>query len=206
MTREYDEQRWRYNAKDCCYTYECMEAIDALLAARKLTAPYRFQMRMWRPVLRTMIRGIRIDTIRASSMRKELSDYASRYLQEVEQMVGGPLNPNSTPQMREFFYEALGLPRQFTRGKTKTLTCNDEALEKLGKKEPVVRPITRRIAEIRSCKTIISNALKPALGYDGRMRSSLNLAGTGTFRLSSSTDAFGSGMNLENIPKGDSDE
>jgi DNA polymerase-1 len=37
------------------------------------------------------------------------------------------------------------------------------------------------------------------------MRCSYNIAGTETFRLSSSQDAFDSGMNLQNIPKGGGD-
>jgi DNA polymerase I-like protein with 3'-5' exonuclease and polymerase domains len=35
------------------------------------------------------------------------------------------------------------------------------------------------------------------------MRCTYNLAGTETFRFSSSEDAFGFGTNLQNIPKGD---
>ena len=42
------------------------------------------------------------------------------------------------------------------------------------------------------------------LGYDGRMRCSFKITGTETYRFASSKDVFGSGMNLQNIPKGDS--
>ena len=38
---------------------------------------------------------------------------------------------------------------------------------------------------------------------DGRMRTQYMLPGTDTFRLASKKDAFGYGMNLQNITKGD---
>lgn len=198
-----EDKYWRYNCEDCVRTLECHYALQDVITRMDLQRPYAFQMRMWGPVLRMMIRGVPVDREVQQSMRKELSTHAQTCLSEIEQMVGRPLNPRSAPQMQGFFYEEMGLPRQFTRGKVKAVTCNDEALSALAKREPLVRPITTRIAEYRSCETLLSNALKPALGWDGAMHSSFNIAGTVTYRLSSSTDAFGSGMNLQNITSGE---
>jgi DNA polymerase I-like protein with 3'-5' exonuclease and polymerase domains len=135
-------------------------------------------------------------------MLKELKDHAHTLEKEIHEMVGWPLNPKSPKQMQKFFYEELGLPPIIKRG-TKTVSCDDEALDKIAAKEIIVRPIVSRIKEFRSCETLASNALKATgIGYDGRIHCSYNITGTITFRFSSSTDAFGSGMNLQNITSG----
>lgn len=199
-----DEERyWRYNCEDCVRTLECHLALQGVVHRMGLDDPYAFQMSMWRPCLNMMIRGVDISDTFYQRTKAELASHAKTRQIHVEYMVGHSLNPRSNPQMQRFFYEEMGLPRQFTRGKTKAITCNDEALAKLAKKEPIVKPICVAIQEIRSCAQLLSNALKPAVGWDGKMHSSFNPAGTTTFRLSSSTDAFGSGMNLQNITSGD---
>lgn len=201
-----EEQYWRYNCEDCVRTLECHHVLQRTIKSMGLTDQYAFQMRMWKPCLKMMIRGIPIDRDLQQSMKQELNDHASTCLREVNYMVGWEINPRSNPQMQRFFYAEMGCPKQYSRGKEKHVTCNDEALAVLGKREPIVRPITSRISQYRSCKTLVSNALKGAIGWDGAMHSSFNLAGTVSFRLSSATDAFGSGMNLENITAGDPDD
>jgi DNA polymerase I-like protein with 3'-5' exonuclease and polymerase domains len=168
-----------------------------------LREPHDFQQSLFGPVLRTMARGVRVDKEARTRMLRELKDHAHQLETEVHEMVGYPLNPKSPKQMQHFFYEEMGLAPQRKR-KTKALSCDDEALEKLAAKEILVRPIVTRIKEFRSCETLASNALKAnAIGYDGRIHCSYNITGTITFRFSSSTDAFGSGMNLQNITSGD---
>jgi uracil-DNA glycosylase len=205
-----DEERyWRYNCEDCIRTLECDTALQSLVDHKGLREQHDFQMKMWTPVLKMMIKGVKVDKARYTRMRKELLEYAELCQKEVDLMVGYPINPRSPAQMQRFFYEELGLPKQLKRGTGKgtfAVSCDDEALSNLAAKEPLVRPIVERIAAYRSCQTIASNALKTgALGPDGRMRSSFNIAGTYTFRLSSAEDAFGSGLNLENITKGEED-
>ena len=60
---------------------------------------------------------------------------------------------------------------------------------------------------MRSLGVFLSTFVNAPLDVDGRMRCSFNIAGTETYRFSSSKNAFGSGMNMQNIPKGgESDE
>lgn len=199
-----DEERyWRYNCEDCVRTLECHHALQRVVHRLGLDSQYAFQMSMWRPCLDMMIQGVDVNNDFYQQTVKELRAHASNRQAQVNYMVGHELNVRSPAQMQRFFYEEMGLPHQFTRGKTKSVTCNDEALAKLAKKEPLVAPICRAIAEIRSCETLLSNALKPALGWDGKMHSSFNIGGTTTLRLASREDAFGSGMNLQNVTSGD---
>ena len=86
--------------------------------------------------------------------------------------------------------------------KTGTITLNDEALQKMAQREPMLRPLVRRITEHRSLGVFLSTFVGARLDKDQRLRCSYNIAGTETFRLSSSANAFDSGLNLQNIPKG----
>jgi hypothetical protein len=95
-----------------------------------------------------------------------------------------------------------GLPVIKNR-KTKQPTCNAEALGKLAEKFPLIKPLTDLIEEKRSLGVFLSTFCMMPLDTDGRMRCSYNVAGTETFRLSSSENAFGSGGNLQNVPKGE---
>jgi DNA polymerase-1 len=104
--------------------------------------------------------------------------------------------------MQEFCYGEMGLPPQRNR-KSGNLSCDDKSLEKLARREPIFRPIYQRISELRSLGVFRSTFVQMRLDHDGRVRCSYNIAGTETFRYSSSEDAFGFGGNLQNIPAGD---
>lgn len=197
-----EDKYWAYNCEDCIRTYEADHVLQNVVDRMGLRGPHDFQQSLFGPVLRTMARGVRVDNEARARMLKELKDHAKTLQLEIEEMVGYPLNVKSPKQMQVFLYEEMGVAPIRNR-KTKALSCDDEALEKIGRKEMFLRPILDRIAEFRSCETLASNALKAhAIGYDGRIHCSYNITGTVTFRFSSSTDAFGSGMNLQNITSG----
>lgn len=198
-----EDQYWRYNCEDCIRTYECDEVLQGVVDKMGLRGPHDFQQSLFGPVLRTMARGVRVDTERRKAMLHDLKSHATQLEREVTEMVGYPLNPKSPKQMQHFFYKEMGCAPIINR-KTKSPSCDDEALSKIAERTPYLAPIIARIAEFRSCETLASNALKAsAIGYDGRIHCSYNINGTITFRFSSSTDAFGSGMNLQNITSGD---
>lgn len=197
-----EDKYWAYNCEDCIRTFECDTVLQQVVDRVGVRGPHDFQQSLFGPVLRTMARGVRHDPERRAAMLKELKDHARQLEAEITEMVGYHLNPKSPKQMQKFFYEEIGLAPVIKRG-TKKVSCDDEALDKLAAKEPIVRPIVTRIQEFRSCETLASNALKAsAVGWDGRIHCSYNITGTITFRFSSSTDAFGSGMNLQNITDG----
>lgn len=201
-----EDKYWTYNCEDCVRTYEAYVELQRVVDRMGLRGPHNFQQALFYPVLRTMVRGVRIDATRQKAMRKKLKDHADACLALITSLVGHELNPKSPKQMCTFFYEELGLPVQKDR-KTKSPTANDAALDTFHLKVPYLRPLIEAIKEYRSCETVASNALKAsAVGFDGRMHCSYNVTGTVTFRFSSREDAFGSGMNLQNITAGDGDD
>lgn len=199
-----EDTYWVYNCKDCVTEFEIALTLDPMIKRMGQEEPYKFQMAQFMPVLRMMLRGVHVNVVRKEELTMELLDAIADRKQWLTDVVGHVLNPQSPKQMKEFFYEEMGLPMQKVR-KTGRPTTNYEALETLAKKEPLIKPVTDCISELRSLGVFLSTFVKAPLGEDGRLRSSYNIAGTETFRWSSSKDAFGTGLNLQNIPKGTED-
>lgn len=197
---------WVYNCKDAVYTFEINQVLLPQIEAQGKTSIYTFQMQLWWSVLRMMLRGVRIDL----NYRKKLSGDLFNEIQTRESWITSvcahPLNPRSPKQMQKFFYDDLRLPVQRSRKGARSITTDDEALTKLATLEPVVAPICNSIRELRSLGVFLSTFVCASLGEDMRMRCSFNPAGTETYRFNSSKDAFDSGTNLQNVPKGDEEE
>jgi uracil-DNA glycosylase family 4 len=200
-----EEQLWVYNCKDAVITYEVAETLDSALDKMQLREQYTFQMELWWHTLHMMLRGIAVNKEAKNKLGGELLEAIMERDNEITAILGHPLNPRSPKQMQALFYHDLGMPVQYNR-KTRRPSLDEEALQAIARKEPLLRDLIRRIVEVRSIGVIRSTFVEAREDSDGRMRSSFNPAGTETFRFSSSTDAFGSGANLENIPRGLEDE
>lgn len=201
-----EDQLWRYNCEDCVRTFEVWQGEDRAIQALtphwpKLPEVHAFQQRLFYPVLRTMNRGIRSDQAKRGEFAMTLMDEIAKREQWFIDVLGQPVNPKSPKQMQDLFYGALGQKPIFNR-KTGSITCDDEALNKIADREPLLRPLVRRILEHRSLNVFLSTFVNAPLDVDGRIRCSFNIAGTETYRFSSSQNAFGSGLNLQNIPVG----
>lgn len=196
-----EEQLWSYNCEDCVRTFEVAETHARNIEVLGLSEVNDFQHTMFWLVLDTVIRGVRFDAKHRSAFALMLSDEIAAREQWFIDVLGHPLKPRSGPQMKKLFYEDLNLPVQRNR-KTGAPSLDDESLNKLAAKEPLILPIVRKISEYRSLGVFLSTFVNAPLDRDNRMRCSYNVAGTETFRLSSSENAFGSGTNLQNIPKG----
>ena len=109
---------------------------------------------------------------------------------------------NSPTFSMDIFYRQLGI-QPVLHKKTKKSTLNVTSFETLKKRAPWATPIFDSLEKIRSIGVFISHFLDMPLSPDGRIRTSFNIAGTDTFRWSSSSNPFGEGTNLQNIPKGD---
>ena len=196
-----EDQLWAYNCKDCVYTYEVDEGQQSAVAAMRLQSVHDFQQSLFHPVLRTMDKGIRIDTSSRANFAMELMDEIAKREQWFIDELGHSINPKSPKQMSELFYQALGQKPVINR-KTGSASCDDESLRKVAEREPLLRPLVDKISEYRSLGVFLSTFVNAPLDIDGRMRCSFNPAGTETYRFSSKQNAFGSGLNLQNIPKG----
>lgn len=200
-----EDQQWTYNCTDCVRTYELLNVQQSLLSSMHKRDQFAFQMRVFQTALRGMLRGIAVDRARKAQVGRELAaakEDTKRWLANVLSWPG--FNPNSHPQMSQLFYEEFGCKPVINR-KTHNPTLDDEALKMISRRNPVLRPVCEKIAEYRSLGVFKSTFADMELSADQRMRCSINLTGTQTFRFSTSEDAFGSGGNLENLPKGTED-
>lgn len=197
-----EEQLWVYNCKDAVITYEIDEVEQLAIDSVGLREPSDFQQSLFHPVLKTMNDGIRLAD-RGKICSDLMSEISSRE-SWLESVLGRTINIKSPKQMADLFYRELAQKPNF--GKSGGLTCDDAALERIGVREPLLLPLLKVIAELRSLGVFLSTFAEAPADADGRMRCSFNIAGTETYRFSSSENAFGSGMNLQNIPKGEGDE
>lgn len=198
------ERFWRYNADDCCRTFEVADRQEEMLREFHFEEQYAFLHELSLNVLRTMLRGMAQDQAARNKVTSELMDTLCRLDHIMFTVIGRELNTGSPPQMKEFFYEELALPVQVNK-KTKKPSCDAVALEKLCAIQPLLRPLVDLILTKRSVGVFLSTFCMMPLDSDRRMRTSFNICGAETFRFSSSENAFGNGGNLQNIPKNQED-
>jgi uracil-DNA glycosylase len=205
-----EDQLWNYNCLDCVYTDEAGRVELDLVKKLKLESVHAFQQKLFCPVLQTMQRGCRIDIERRRLLISEVQHEVERRKQFIEDLLGHPLNPASPKQMHTLFYEDLNQKPIMTRAKKgvpSRATLNDDALQTISIREPLLKPLINAISDIRTMGIFLSNFLEAELDDDGRMRCAYNIGGSAsgksapkTYRLSSSENAFGSGTNLQNVP------
>jgi len=196
-----EDQLWYYCCEDTVRTWEVDEATAATIEKLGLQEVNAFQQNLFHCTLRTMALGIRLDPTAKAKMSGELAAEARKREEWLAAVFGHPVQVKSPKHLGKLFYEDLQQPLILDR-KTRRPTTKEEALEKLAKREPLLSPIVKKISELRSIGVFNSTFLEAALDVDGRLRCSFNPCGTYTFRYSSSKNAFWSGTNLQNIPKG----
>jgi DNA polymerase I-like protein with 3'-5' exonuclease and polymerase domains len=203
-----DSIRWRYNCKDCCATWALYEPMRRTIHQLDLEGPFQFEMELFRPLLMMMLRGVHYDTklrgelmMELSAVQTEYEQYFDVYSELLPACKGKPWY-RSPKQQQDLFYNVLG-QKPIRNRKTGNITADDEALDKLGRREPLLLPLTRAMQRYRSTGVFLSTFIQAPLDRDNRIRSSYNPVGTETLRFSSRADAFGYGTNLQNIPKGE---
>lgn len=202
-----ERQLWIYNCKDCCITYEIdtaqQSAIQAFLPTwPKLQEVHDFQQSLFWPVLETMNRGIRVNNESKAALSTKLAEAISTRNDWITDLLGTPLNIKSSPQMQDLFYRVFAQKPVISR-KTHNPTCDDTALERIAVREPLLKPLCDVIRELRSLNVFRSTFLEAPVDIDDRMRCQFKITGTETYRFASSENAFGTGMNLQNVPSGD---
>jgi DNA polymerase I-like protein with 3'-5' exonuclease and polymerase domains len=190
-----------YCGLDCCVTFEVFEELWRLLDA---TPPitYSFKLAMQAPALDMMLRGFAIDPMARDTaldgLRRERDGLQSMLDEFATAFWGKSLNARSYPQLKDFFYGAMRIPEITLSFKgTRRVSVNREALEKI-EVYYHARLFVSVILAIRDVAKRIE-VLETEVDSDGRMRTSYNIAGTESERWSSSSNAFGTGTNLQNI-------
>ena len=224
------EQLLQYNGMDNLRTWEIAEGQVSMIERLGLMDQMKFKMRINSWCLKTMNRGVRFDVKEKARMAAAMSDAYNDLARELliicpqkvfdpdyeTNVTKGYYTPKngkrpkmtmwyrSEKQIKWLFYDQLGFHVVKNR-KTGKPTSGKEARNELIKKHPEFTGLFRRLELAESVENtagVISSGLDP----DGRMRSSFNPGGTETHRLSSSTNAFGRGTNLQNLTKGKEDE
>lgn len=196
------EQLWAYNCVDAVKTWEITPWQRKLIEKHSLQEQFNFLMELHPEVQSMVTEGIAVD----KKVQGESIIWMLDAMQERQEFIyastnGEVASVKSPKQLQEFFYGSLGFPIQKHR-KTKRTTTDDEALEALATTSPIIWPLVDAINELRSLATFNKNFAQAPLDADGRMRCSFNIAGTETYRWSSSRSAFGTGTNLQNVPSG----
>lgn len=200
-----DEASWIYNGLDCCVTLEVRDKLrDQLeLEPENVKETYHTAMRKLAPVNYMNLRGLLVDEparkYAIEHYRKDLAVLWSRFDELMNETLGYTINWRSPVQLKSLFYDTFQLKAVRKRNSKGEFapTVNADALEKFCEYlYPQV--YARLILAMRDLGKKIS-FLETEVDPDGRMRTSLNIAGTDTGRFSSKFSAFGSGSNLQNV-------
>jgi DNA polymerase I-like protein with 3'-5' exonuclease and polymerase domains len=195
-----------YCGLDVCLTLEVWQKVTQTYAKpganQFQNLIYDFERALQGPALEMMLRGFRIDELerlRAIEMLRAQRDRVGSVLSRLAMSVWGkPLNPRSHKALVAFFYTAMAVPEQWTSQKgEKKLSMNRDSLEKI-KAYFHAQPFVLCILKFREIAKQLET-LETEIDPDGRLRTSLNIAGTKTGRWSSSKNAFGTGGNIFNI-------
>ena len=201
-TKETPETRWVYNAKDVMYTLEIAEILEGMLkeSPQALQDFYRSQQDKLAPALvDIMNRGVKVDLVKKQQLLNELSALLVHIESTINTVLGETINLKSSHQVKRLFMDLLNVEPVVDR-KRKTPSFGSEAMLVYLENYPLYRPLITLILEYRSVGIFVRTFLSAKVDDDDRMRTSYNLAGTRTYRLASRKNAFGNGMNLQNVP------
>ena len=186
-----------YNGFDCCITHEIF---GKFMQKREEAEPaYSFELALQGPILEMMLRGFRVNPaareLGIESTKAELQrlDYIIQTLAHAVWDKG--INPNSGHQLKDFFYNHLGIDpiKSWVKGELK-YPMDREILEKI-EDYFQARPIVNAILSHRDATKTLS-VLETEVDADWRMRTSYNIGGTKVARLSSSKSPTGTGCVL----------
>ena len=198
---------WNYNCLDVVRTYEVYSALKSVLQSMGMTEVYKFQKELQSQVLIVNLRGILFDSSKQVLLRREVEATTETIADRLKSilLIDGSVNFNSSDQVKSIFYEYLGQrPVKVRNGSDFSISSGDEALNVIVEREPILKGIVDLLKSYRSSKvfanTFLSSYTSPATG---RMHTTFNICGTATYRFSSSKALDKTGLNFQNLPKGD---
>lgn len=196
MDRVALEQIAPYCAEDSDVTLRLYEILHPKVREAELENLY---LTIEEPLIRTLakieIAGVKIDVVQLAEYAKELNFEMTKLEDQIRTLsTVRDLNINSARQLGVVLFEVLKIDSKPKRTKTKQYSTDEEYLQFLSDRHPIV-PI---ILEYRKVKKLLSTYIEalPQLvsPVTGRIHTSFNQAVTATGRLSSTNP------NLQNIP------
>jgi len=191
-----EESFWVYNAKDACMTLECLPPLMAELQALGNLDLYQRLLKVI-PALWFMTDiGMRLDFQAMRLASDVIGNEVENLTQQLKVLCKKDINPNSPKELMDYFYVDKGL-KPYVHIKTRKPTTDVTALRRLaraGHKEASI------ILEIRKRIKLKSTYMDITYDDDGRIRSSFDIVGANTGRLSSKKTIFGTGTDMQNLP------
>jgi uracil-DNA glycosylase family 4 len=198
---------WEYNVKDCCITRMASEKMEQELHDNKLHDVFHNHVMRLQPELIEMtINGVSVDERLKSRFADELGaslDSARAVCQEQARVATGrpdyEFNPRSPAQLSQLFFADL---RLVGRG-TSTDKENRDRLRRHPRTPPAARDLITAIDRYLQEAKFVSTYVSAEPDTDGRWRCAYKQTGVSSApgRLSSSQTAWGSGLNMQNIPE-----
>jgi uracil-DNA glycosylase family 4 len=188
---------WTYNAKDSLVCSETYPKLQAELVRQGNLDAYRRQSKMIEPCVYMQERGMRMDVTGMKAASVDAEKKLSAFQEELNQLAGMELNPNSPKQLIEYFYIKKRIKPYI--GKEGNMTTDEDAMRRLARQGIKEAQIIR---DMRRWRKLKGTYLDVKLSSDGRLRSAMNPGKTKTGRLASGEDIFGEGTNVQNIPEG----
>lgn len=207
------ERRWLYSAKDSACSLECWQTLEPLLDEGNYRTTYDMTMAMVPSLVFMMTNGIRVDQRALQTTKEKAESDLESLIARLSNVMGRPviteapknakqkkaaagaINLNSPAQLSKYFYEELKL-RAYVNQAGKP-SIDDKALARIFRRDG--RPEAKLLQEYRSLSKMLSTYLEMEFDDDERMRSSYQIRGTWTGRLSSNKTIFGSGANAQNL-------
>ena len=199
--KESPETRWVYNCKDIIYTLEIQQVLAELLSSQEtsLLDFYNFQQKELAPVLDTVMRrGVLVDKVAKDTLYTFFSTLVEEVRLTIVDLLGEPeFNINSVPQKKKIFTDLLKIDLVKKKG---IETTDAAAMKEYIEEYPLYKPLLTLMLEYQSLKIFTTTFLGMKLDEDNRARTQYKIAGTSTYRLSSTKNNFGSGANFQTLP------
>jgi DNA polymerase-1 len=184
-----------YAAEDADITFRLKQQLEPKIKEAGLESLlFDIEMPLMRVLAEMEQNGVLLDDIALKQSSEILTSDMLNIEKEVHSMAGMEFNISSAKQVGEVLFDRLKIVEKAKKTKTGQYSTNEEILEALRGKHPVVE----KILEYRGLKKLLSTYIDalPALinPKTGKVHTSFNQAVAATGRLSSSNP------NLQNIP------
>ena len=184
----------RYNAMDAATLMEIFPRQEEELKRQGNYQTYLQQKSLLHPLVYAGNKGIRMDIEAMKEASLDCSRKITKLQEELNEVAGRELNPNSPKQLKEYFYIEK---KQRAYTKNGSITVDDKALNRMAAKGMKEAEI---IIALRKERKMQGTYYEMKLDEDNRLRCSFNPVGTAQGRLSSSKTIRGTGANLQNQP------
>lgn len=189
------ESYYRYNAQDCWATLNSWLAMvrdcpDWALDNYVTEFPLVF------PCLTAECEGLKIDMQRLVAVKAEKENQVEQLNLDFQKMIAAPgFNVNSPKQVKALF-TVLGVGHLPDTAKGSMLKAEAST--------PFNGKILGQLVKIRKGRKLLSTYFKPGKFWNDRLYYKLNPAATDSGRLNSTESSFWCGLQIQNIPAGDS--